>query len=111
MKLSALGLCLLPLSALAQQLSSVPAIPQMVIKGSDIADRIAKSAVPDPTGSVRQIETLLQQGTYRVNLEYHAGASGVGLNEDVAAQGDSLFGGVSGIRNADEIQPVRATPH
>ena len=33
------------------------------------------------------------------------------FDEDVAAQGDSLFGGVSGIRNADEIQPVRATTH
>jgi hypothetical protein len=33
------------------------------------------------------------------------------FNEDVATEGDSLFGGVSGIHNADEIQPVRATTH
>ena len=33
------------------------------------------------------------------------------FNEDVATECDSLFGGVSGIHNADEIQPVRATTH
>jgi mannose-6-phosphate isomerase-like protein (cupin superfamily) len=111
MKLYALALCLLPLGGSAQQLPSTSAAPQMVIKGSDIADRIAKSTVPDPTGALRHIELLLQQGGYKVNLEYHAGPSGVGLNEDVAELMVVLEGSGTILLGGTPIDPVRTGRH
>ena len=111
MKLPAFALCLLPLSGGAQQLLLDAASPQMVIKGSDIVARIAKSAVPDPKGSQRGIELLLQQGVYRVNLEYHPGPSGVGLNEDVAELMVVLEGSGAILLGGTPVDPVRSGFH
>jgi uncharacterized protein GlcG (DUF336 family)/mannose-6-phosphate isomerase-like protein (cupin superfamily) len=117
MKLPAFALCLVPLSCFAQQLLQSQQLlfdasaPQMVIKGSDIAARIAKSAVPDPSGSLRGIELLLQQGVYRVNLEYHPGPSGVGLNEDVAELMVVLEGSGTILLGGTPVDPVRSGFH
>jgi uncharacterized protein GlcG (DUF336 family)/mannose-6-phosphate isomerase-like protein (cupin superfamily) len=83
----------------------------MVIKGSDIADRIAKSIGPEHAGASHQTDLLLRQGPYKVNLEYHRGPSDVGVNEDAAELMVVLEGAGTILLGGTPIDPVRTGSH
>ena len=105
MKLIAIALSLLPLSCLAQQ--AAPPASQMVVKGADIANLISQSTA----GGSRRMESLLRQGPYKLNLEYHSGSSGVGLNEDAAELMLVMEGSGAILLGGTPVDPVRTGAH
>jgi mannose-6-phosphate isomerase-like protein (cupin superfamily) len=109
MKLTALALSLLPLSCLAQQ--SAPAAPQIVVKGSDIANLISQSTASGSADGSRGMSSLLRQGPYKLNLEYHSGPSGVGLNEDAAELMVVMEGSGTILLGGTPADPTRTGAH